>query len=86
MAFSECVIIKKSFFNKVGLFDNKFKTFDYALFDFILRLYQIKAYYCVMNDISVFKAMNITRQVSLFKEDKKFLCRKWGEYSFNMGI
>ena len=32
---------KKKFFNKVGLFDNKFKTFDYALFDFILKIYQI---------------------------------------------
>lgn len=86
LSFSECVVIKKSFFNKVGLFDNRFKTFDYALFDFILRLYQIKAYYCVMNDIVVFKAMNIARQISLFKEDKMFLCEKWGESLFNMGI
>ncbi len=86
LSFSEFVVIKKRFFNKVGLFDNKFKTFDYALFDFILRLYQIKAYYCVMNDIPVFKAMNVARQVSLFKEDKKFLCKKWGESLFDMGI
>lgn len=86
LSFSECVIIKKKFFNKVGLFDNKFKTFDYALFDFILKLYQIKAYYCVMNDVSVFKPMNVLRQISLFKEDKKCLCRKWGESLFNMGI
>ncbi|MBO7431780.1 MAG: hypothetical protein J6U02_02635 [Elusimicrobia bacterium] len=84
--FSECVVIKKKFFNKVGLFDNSFKTLDYALFDFILRIYQIKAYYCVMNDISVFKPMNISRQISLYKEDKIFLCNKWGESSFDMEI
>ena len=86
LVFSECVVIKTKFFNKVGLFDNRFKTFDYALFDFILKIYQIKAYYCVMNDISVFKPMNISRQISLFKEDKVFLCEKWGESSFNMEI
>ena len=84
--FSECVVIKKKFFSKIGLFDNRFKTFDYALFDFILRLYQIKAYYCLMNDITVFKPMNISRQITLFKEDKKFLCKKWGESIFNMVI
>ena len=39
-----------------------------------------------MNDIPVFKAMNVARQVSLFKEDKKVLCKKWGESLFDMGI
>ena len=86
LAFSECVIIKKKFFHKIGLFDNKFKTIDYSLFDFILRLYQIKAYYCTMSDIFVFKSMNIPRQISLFKEDKNLLCKKWGESLFSMGI
>ena len=86
LAFSECVIIKKKFFHKIGLFDNKFKTIDYSLFDFILKLYQIKAYYCTMSDIFVFKSMNIPRQISLFKEDKNLLCKKWGESLFNMGI
>ena len=86
LSFSECVVIKKKFFNRLGLFDNGFKTLDYALFDFILKLYQIKAYYCVMNDISVFKPMNISRQISLYKEDKNFLCQKWEESSFNMEI
>lgn len=86
LAFSECVIIKKKFFHKIGLFDNKFKTIDYSLFDFILRLYQIKAYYCTMSDIFVFKSMNIPRQISLFKEDKNLLCNKWGESLFSMGI
>ena len=86
LLFSECVVIKRKFFNKIGLFDNNFRTFDYALFDFILRLYQIKSYYCRINDISVFKPMNISRQISLFKEDKNFLCKKWGESLFDMGI
>lgn len=86
LLFSDCIVIKKKFFNKVGLFDNKFKTFDYALFDFILRLHQIKAYYFNMRDVSAFKTMAVSRQVSLFKQDKVYLCNKWGESLFNMGI
>lgn len=85
-SFFECVIIKKNFFNKVGFFDNKFKTFDYALFDFILRLYQIKAYCCLMHDISVFKSAKISHRLSLFEKDKVYLCKKWGETSFSMAI
>ncbi len=84
--FFESVIIKKSFFYKVGFFDNKFKTFDYALFDFILRLYQIKAYCCLMHDISVFKSVKISHKLSLFEKDKIYLCKKWGESNFNMAI
>lgn len=86
LLFSDCVVIKKKFFNKVGLFDTRFKTFDYALFDFILRIYQIKAYYCIMKDVSVFKPINVARQLSLFKQDRNVLCNKWGESIFNMGI
>lgn len=86
LLFSDCIVIKKKFFNKVGLFDNKFKTFDYALFDFILRLHQIKAYYFNMKDISAFKNLSVSRSISLFKQDKVYLCNKWGESLFNMGI
>ncbi len=86
LLFSDCIVIKKNFFNKVGLFDNRFKTFDYALFDFILRVHQIKAYYFTMRDVSAFKNMAVSRQISLFKQDKVYLCSKWGESLFNMGI
>lgn len=86
LMFSNCIVFKREFFNKVGFFDNKFKTFEYALYDFILRLYQIKAYYCVMKDISIFKYTNIKQQLSLFTKDKVYLCDKWGEHSFSMGI
>lgn len=86
LSFFESVIIKKSFFHKVGFFDNNFKTFDYALFDFILRLYQIKAYCCLMHDISVFKAVKISHKLSLFEKDKIYLCKKWGESNFSMAI
>lgn len=86
LLFSDCIVIKKKFFNKVGLFDDKFKTFDYALFDFVLRLHQIKAYYFSMRDISAFKTIAVSRQSSLFKQDKVYLCNKWGESLFNMGI
>jgi hypothetical protein len=85
-SFFESVIIKKSFFYKVGFFDNNFKTFEYALFDFILRLYQIKAYYCLMHDISVFKSIKISHKLSLFEKDKIYLCKKWGESNFSMAI
>ena len=86
ISFSECVVIKKQFFHKIGFFDNKFKTFDYALFDFILRLYQIKAYCCFMHDISVFKPVKVKHQLSLMEQDKVYLCKKWGESNFNMAI
>ena len=85
-SFFESVIIKKSFFRKVGFFDNKFKTFDYALFDFILRLYQIKAYCFLMHDISVFKSVKVSHKLSLFEKDKIYLCKKWGESNFSMAI
>lgn len=86
LLFSNCIVFKREIFNKVGFFDNRFKTFEYALYDFILRLYQINAYYCVMKDISIFKYTNIKQQLSLFTKDKIYLCDKWGEDSFSMGI
>ncbi len=78
LTYSDFVVIKKKFFNRVGYFDNRFKTLDYAIFDFVLRLHQINSYYCTMNDITVFKSKNI-RNISLFKQDKLYLCKKWGE-------
>jgi len=85
MSFSDFVVIKKEAF-KIGFFDNNFKTFEYALFDFILKLYQNKLYYLKMKDISVYKYISVDRQNSLLQEDKVYLCNKWGESAFNMGI
>lgn len=86
LSFLDCIVIKKEFFDKIGFFDNKFITFECALYDFILRLYQIGAYYCVMKDIPIFKSANTKKQISLFEEDKIYLCAKWGEKNFDMGI
>ncbi len=84
LLFSDCFMIKKAFVKKIGYFDNNFKTLEYALFDFILRLYQTNAYYFIMKDIPVFKSMSIKRDVSLFKEDKIYLCNKWRESDLSM--
>ena len=86
LMFSNCIVIKRDFFNKIGFFDNRFKTLKYALYDFILRLYQINAYYCVMKDVSIFKYANIKQSISLFEKDKVYLCDKWGEKAFSMGL
>lgn len=77
LSYSDFVVIKKKYFNKIGYFDNRFKTLDYAIFDFVLRLHQINSYYCVMKDTVVFKPANISRNISLFKQDKLYLCKKW---------
>jgi len=79
---SDCFIIKKSFLNKYGYFDNKYKTMDYALFDFLMRIYQKRGYYCTARDIVVFKLSNVTKRLEIFKEDKQYLCYKWGENNF----
>ena len=55
------------------------KTLDYAIFDFVLRLHQINSYYCTMNDIVVFKSANVSKNISLFKQDKLYLYKKWDE-------
>lgn len=79
---ADCFIIKKSFLKKYGYFDNKYKTIDYALFDFLMRIYQKRDYYCTARDVVVFKLSNLTKRLDMFKEDKQYLCYKWGEDNF----
>ena len=79
LSYSDFVVIKRKYFSKVGHFDNRFKTLDYAIFDFVLRLHQINSYYCTMNDIVVFKSANVSKNISLFKQDKLYLYKKWDE-------
>lgn len=79
---ADCFVIKKSFLKKYGYFDNKYKTMDYALFDFLMRIYQKRDYYCTARDIVVFKLSNLTKRLDMFKEDKQYLCYKWGENNF----
>ncbi|MDD3053837.1 MAG: hypothetical protein WCS83_05480 [Endomicrobiia bacterium] len=81
--FSECFILKKEFVKKIGYLDNKFETINYALFDFIVRLYRVGAYFFVMKDIPVFKTSAAKQPISLFKKDKSYLCNKWGEFDFS---
>lgn len=76
---SDCFMIKKSCLKKYGYFDNKYKTIDYALFDFLMRVYQKRDFYCTVKDVPVFKFSNLTKRLDLFKEDKQYLCYKWGE-------
>lgn len=79
---ADCFIIKKSFLKKYGYFDNKYKTIDYALFDFLMRIYQKRDYYCVAKDVVAFRLSNLTKRLDMFKEDKQYLCYKWGEDNF----
>ncbi|MFA7074978.1 MAG: hypothetical protein WC234_07335, partial [Endomicrobiaceae bacterium] len=83
LLFSECFIVRKDFVKKIGYFDNRFETLNYALFDFIVRLYRIGAYFFVMRDVPVFKTSAVKHTVSLFKKDRNYLCSKWGEFDFN---
>ena len=79
LSYSDFVVIKRKYFSKIGHFDYRFKTLDYAIFDFVLRLYQINSYYCTMKDIVVFKSANVSKNISLFKQDKLYLYKKWDE-------
>ena len=79
---ADCFMIKKSFLKKYGYFDNKYKTIDYALCDFVMRVYQKRDYYCTAKDVSIFKVSNLTKKLELFREDKQYLCHKWGENNF----
>lgn len=79
---ADCFMIKKSFFYKYGHFDNKYKTIDYSLFDFLMRVYQKRDYYCTAKDIVIFKTSNLTKRLDFFREDKQYLCNKWGENNF----
>jgi len=84
--FSECFMVNKNFFKKFGYFDRRFKTIDYALFDFIMRLYQNKVYFFTVKDIAVFKAISVKQPVSLFKKDIEILHSKWGECKFDFSL
>lgn len=79
---ADCFMIKKSFLKKYGYFDNKYKTIDYALFDFVMRVYRTRGYYCTAKDVSVFKVSNSTKNLETFREDKQYLCNKWSENNF----
>ncbi len=79
---SDCFMIKKSFFKKYGYFDTKYKTIDYALFDFVMRVYQKRDYYCTAKDVSIFKMSNSIKNLEAFKEDKQYLCNKWSKNNF----
>ncbi|MEA5001848.1 MAG: hypothetical protein VB017_08235 [Endomicrobiaceae bacterium] len=81
--FSECFVVRKDFVKKIGYFDNRFETLNYALFDFIVRLYRIRAYFFVMRDVPVFKTSAVKQTVTLFKKDRNYLCSKWGEFDFS---
>lgn len=84
--FAECFMVNKNFFKKFGYFDRRFKTIDYALFDFIMRLYQNKVYFFTVKDIAVFKAISVKQPVSLFKKDIEVLHAKWGERKFDFSL
>lgn len=84
--FSECFIVNKDFFKKFGYFDPKFKTVNFALFDFLMKLYQNKIYFFTVKDIAVFKALSVKQPLSLFKKDREYLCSKWGELSFDFSL
>lgn len=84
--FSDCFIVSKDFFKKFGYFDSKFKTINFALFDFLMKLYQNKVYFFTVKDIAVFKALSVKQPVSMFKKDKEYLCGKWGELSFDFSL
>ena len=84
--FSECFMVNKNYFKKVGYFDAKFKTLNFALFDFLMKLYQHKIYFFTVKDVAVFKALAIKQPVSLLKKDIEYLCSKWGEFSFDFSL
>lgn len=84
--FSECFIVNKNYFKKVGYFDAKFKTLNFALFDFLMKLYQHKIYFFTVKDIAVFKALSVKQPISLLKKDREYLCSKWGEFGFDFSL
>lgn len=84
--FADCFMINKDFFKKFGYFDSKFKTINFALFDFLMKLYQNKIYFFTIKDIAVFKALSVKQPLSLVKKDREYLCKKWGELSFDFSL
>jgi len=84
--FSESFMVNKTFFKKFGYFDSKFTTINFALFDFLMKLYQNEIYFFTVKDVTVFKALSVKQPLSLLKKDMEYLYKKWGELSFDFSL
>ena len=79
---ASCVAINRNIMLKIGIFDEKFKTLDYAFFDFAMRAYQAGYLVLHLPDALVYKTSLIAPNLPKEKQDKAATTVKWNDYNF----
>jgi hypothetical protein len=82
-----CAVLNRKVMLKIGLFDERLATLDYAFFDFAMRAYQAGYFVININDALVYKTSVLAPDLAKNKEDKIIASLKWNDYNlYNISI